>query len=59
MREQSFIFKHFNKFFTGMLILIFVFWVAIIVAGVKVASEIGERGLKDLLETVWEGPTGE
>lgn len=57
--ESFWVFRHFNKIFTGMIILIVCIWIGSIALAWYVGNEISERGLKSVVEEIWEGPEAE
>jgi flagellar biosynthesis component FlhA len=53
-------FNRTHKFVSGTIIAIFVITIAIIVGGifltVHIVKEVGQHGLKNVVEEIWEGP---
>lgn len=55
----DFIFRHFSKIWLVMLVGIVLFFVVVTYSAIQVAGEVEDKGLKAVIEEVWEGPTDE
>lgn len=58
MRE-SFIFRHFNKIFTGIFVSVIIIFLAQVAIGTWLAVEVKDKGLKTVIACVWEGSDSE